>query len=174
MKYEVKEVEGYMGAHGYEGNNSHLYKFNADCFKKAFKEEKINDVKVYKEHSDSYLFAITINKEDVIDFDEYLKKWTIKNTQRILCYEPDYFNYDEDKKKEIAKNLALYDYQKINDKEINQYHLDSLYYLKIEALEKIKFIKNIVDSFNYNKGNSMYDYFDSGFYYRMKLKVKGA
>ena len=69
----------------------------------------------------------------------------------------------------LNENERMYDYQ--GELQVNHYHLEHYEgILSGKAIELLKRARRIVDSYNYDNSNAMVDYFDTNFYYDIRIQ----
>ena len=185
--YSVKETEGYMGAGGWEGCNSSRKGLYGAGLSKAIREEfRKNGIKGATISCETYpggqsvRIKLKVSEDDYVPFEEYrLKKWECINFIQF----GDSFDYHGRKidawscsHLPIKGRYSLYEkclvehYRKIHELD-PKYGLDidkrylGLYEDRLSQafLDKVRFVKKIVDSFNYDCSNAMVDYHDKGF-----------
>ena len=143
-KFGGEHSEGYMGATRWDGNNSHKYLGDAELAA-AIRE----DLKEYMGMPKSH---IKVSKES------YSMGRHIYVTLKL-----DY------NKHVLNENERLYDYK--GELQVNHYYLEKLEgLLSGEAIGLLKRARRIVDSYNYDDSNSMVDYFNTNFYYDIRIE----
>lgn len=186
----TKEVEAYMGGTGYEGSNSN----SKDCvaeIRKIMKACKIKGVTVSKKWA-GYTPKITIKVQlrsgDVADFEDCKEALTDLNTQHYLraswVSDPDndacvqsgeFFKWDGAKQQRALESWAKSKYTQYTE----GYPYSICHGWNLERSEAPMFtaqfwdrweaMTKIISSFNYDKSESMVDYFDVGFYEDWKI-----
>lgn len=183
-------TEGYMGMPGYRGNNRDKYTGGADCFRAAFKAAGIKGVTVRKQrggYTDSYVFTVTAGADELKSWEEVdsnacgcrlsewlycideagkaynvfgEKFWTLSGAEREKVL--------DDRKRCMLSMLAngLQVFHSLSD--------EAAAYFSPAFVEKFGRITAIINSFNYDESNSMVDYFDCGFYWRIVLQAARA
>jgi len=186
-EYEAggKTFDGYMGAVGWEGQNydphmdiKDIAKIIRTQFRKKFPGYKINARISRYSGGQSMRVAVLIPKSDLMDKATFVSdciqnpwKYTKGSWGWIGCPRAD--GSWEDLRVEDLGNLTkeeradffdrYYDHQLerfTNDADIN-YGSQPIPLLRDDAL---KYVKGLVDSFNYDDSNSQVDYFDVNFY----------
>lgn len=166
MEYTTKTIDGYMGAIGYKGSNSHLRIHGTELKNLILNELKKNGIKASARQSrggytDSFTFTFKFPKEWLLS-DEELKKDISKNEWKYRKYLEDW-GYT----KEQTFNCL-----KVEDEfQVNHYYIYDDIRLKEKALKTLAVADGIISSFNYDNSNIMVDYFDVGFYYSLRVKA---
>lgn len=184
MIYEVKKAEGNTGAWAGSNSSRGLYGPKlSSALRAEFKKNKIKNVFVsvltYTGGQHIYV-KFRMTEADYVPYDEYLtKKMKVVDFFQFNCsvfsYKGKHYNMDDCQSLPEEERMALYKkclkehygYLSNLDKHgttINQYHVKKYADVFSEGfLNKLAFVKKIVDSFNYDNSNSMVDYFDRGF-----------
>lgn len=81
---------------------------------------------------------------------------------------------DEEKRKAeqaTAEQRAIWDWNR-DTVDINQYHIDTEDMLNDDGKEIVRVANRVIKAFNYDDSNAMVDYFDTNFYYDLKVEWK--
>lgn len=191
--------DGYLGAIKTTGSKSVIYLRDAELSKQIrlalqavlTPELSKSDVKVRKE---SYSMGRTIHITLRLDKSKYAptrdeyKQIVIDNVKRdrytwIKADDRDdkgtfheaYRNMTEDEKRKAeqatAEQQAVWNYDR-DTTDINQYHIDNEEMLNDEGKEIVRVANQVVKAFNYDDSNAQVDYFDTNFYYDLKVEWK--
>lgn len=191
--------DGYLGAIKTTGSKSAVRLRDAELSKQIRQalqevlapELSKSDVKVRKE---SYSMGRTIHITLRLDKNKYAptrdeyKQKVIDNVKRdkynwIKADDEDekgtfheaYWSMAEDEKREAeqatAEQQAVWNYDR-DTTDINQYHIDSEDMLTEDGKEIIRVANQVIKAFNYDDSNSQVDYFDTNFYYNLKVEWK--
>lgn len=198
-EYTTVASEGYMGAIKTTGSKSEVYLRDAELSKQIRQalqqvlapELSKSDVKVRKEsYSMGRIIHITLRLDKnkyAPTRDEY-KQMVIDNVKRgkytwIKADDGDdkgtvheaYWNMTEDKKRKAeqatAEQQAVWNYDR-GTTDINQYHIDEDDMLNDEGKKIVKVANQVIKAFNYDDSNAQVDYFDTNFYYNLKVEWK--
>lgn len=186
---------GYMGAVSWEGNNSRRNLYGSQLsteIRNALKSVGIKGVTIAcKTYTGGESISITIkaSADDFVTLEEFQQTWTLKDAIRYgwitdpdtntevpqMCID----EWDAEKERRAVMYAAEREYGYFRHLETCRHHRESInefcfdkYTMFTEAFrQKLHLIKKVVDSFNYDDSNSMYDYFDRGFYESYFVKV---
>ena len=188
---DTTDTEGYLGAPAYKGSNCHTYDL------KQIKSEILSILKGYgikatcsiKGYRSLY-FTIYDNYNVIKPAKQIEKEITENVYDWERCYWLTYVNeagkidnihvekfmsLSKEEQDKYIKMIAEYETGYIldgNDKfRLNHFHIENDLRITKEAKEKYIFIQNVISSFNYDKSNSMVDYFDTNFYYDIDIKI---
>lgn len=178
--YYTTPCEGYMGSRGFVGSNSNKKQYGADFSKQLreeFKKHNIKNITVKYDHYISYVITIALAEGEYMPKNEYI----IKYLDNPIPYD-NYINYNDG----YSWHYLPYDeYKKMSDDKklyIKARYRTAEWKRKIEEMHsevlndnvelKLNAITRIIDSYNYDKSNGMVDYFDRGFYYKLRSKIK--
>lgn len=189
--------DGYLGAIKTTGSKSAVYLRDAVLSKEIRKalqevlapELSKSDVKVRKE---SYSMGRTIHITLRLDKGKYAptrdeyKQIVINNVKRgrytwiktedgkDIFHEAYRSMTDDDKRKTeqaTAEQYAVWNYDR-DTTDINQYHIDSEEMLTDDGKEIVRVANQVIKAYNYDDSNAQVDYFDTNFYYSLKVEWK--
>lgn len=189
--------DGYLGAIKTTGSKSAVYLRGAELskqIKQALQEVLApelskSDVKVRKE---SYSLGRTIHITLRLDKNKYAptreeyKQIVIDNVKRDKytwirtedgedIFHEYYWTMPDKEKRKVeqatAEQYAVWHYD-TDTVEINQYHIDSEGTLNDEGKKIVEVANRVIKAFNYDDSNSQVDYFDTNFYYDLKVEWK--
>ena len=185
-EYEAggETFDGYMGAVGWKGKNADAHLSVAEIakiiksqFRKKFPGYKIS---ARSERASRIDILITVPRSNLMSKDEFIKeavynpyKMCKNGYHRIGCYDAngqweehqsDDFSHMSDE--ERADFFSRY-YDYTLDKYTNQEYSKLNYGVEPIPLidnSPLKYVHDLMDSFNYDDSNAMVDYFDTNFY----------
>lgn len=189
--------DGYMGATKTTGSKSAVYLRDAELSKQIRQalqevlapELSKSDVKVRKE---SYSMGRTIHITLRLDKNKYAttrdeyKQIVIDNVKRDkytwlriedgkdIFHEAYWSMNDNDKRKTeqaTAEQQAVWNYDR-DTTEINTHHIDSEDMLKDDGKKIVEVANQVIKAFNRDDSNAMVDYFDTNFYYDLRVEWK--
>jgi len=189
--------DGYLGAIKTTGSKSAIYLRDAELSKQIRQalqqvlapELSKSDVKVRKE---SYSLGRTIHITLRLDKSKYaptrdeFKQMIVDNVKRRKytwlrtedgkdIFHEAYNNMTEDEKRKVeqatAEQYAVWNYDR-DTTDINQYHIDNEEMLNDEGKEIVRVANQVVKAFNYDDSNAQVDYFDTNFYYDLRVEWK--
>lgn len=191
--------DGYLGATKTTGSKSVVYLRDAELSKQIRQalqevlapELSKSDIKVRKE---SYSMGRTIHITLRLDKSKYAptreeyKQTIVDNVKRdrytwIKADDEDdkgtfheaYWKMTEDEKRNAeqatAEQQAVWNYDR-DTVDINQYHIDKEDMLTEDGKEIVRVANQVIKAFNYDDSNSQVDYFDTNFYYNLKVEWK--
>ena len=189
--------DGYMGATKTTGSKSAVYLRDAVLSKEIRKalqdvlapELSKSDVRVRKE---SYSMGRSIHITLRLDKNKYApsrdeyKQIVVENVKRQrynwiqngegkeVFHEAYWGMSDEEKRKAeqaTAEQRAIWDYDR-DTVDINQYHIDKEDMLTDDGKKIIEVANQVIKAFNYDDSNAQVDYFDTNFYYSLKVEWK--
>lgn len=189
--------DGYMGATKTTGSKSAVYLRDAVLSKEIRKalqdvlapELSKSDVRVRKE---SYSMGRSIHITLRLDKNKYaptrdeFKQTVIENVKRQHynwiqsgegkeVFHEAYWGMTEEQKRKAeqatAEQQAIWNYDR-DTVDINQYHIDTEDMLTEDGKEIVRVANQVIKAFNYDDSNSQVDYFDTNFYYNLKVEWK--
>lgn len=196
-EYTTEASDGYMGAIKTTGSKSQLYLGDAELSKQIRQalqavlapELSKSDVKVRKE---SYSLGRTIHITLRLDKNKYaptrdeFKQMIVDNVKRDRytwirtedgkdIFHEAYRSMTDDEKRKVeqatAEQQAIWNYDR-DTVDINQYHIDKEDMLTDDGKEIVRVANQVIKAFNYDDSNSQVDYFDTNFYYNLKVEWK--
>ena len=196
-EYTTVASDGYMGAIKTTGSKSQVYLGDAELSKQIRQalqgvlapELSKSDVRVRKE---SYSMGRSIHITLRLDKNKYaptrdeFKQIVIENVKRQrynwiqngdgedVFHEAYWGMTDEEKRKAeqaTAEQRAIWNYDR-DTVDINHYHIDTEDMLTDDGKEIVRVANQVIRAFNYDDSNSMVDYFDTNFYYNLKVEWK--
>ena len=189
--------DGYLGAIKTTGSKSAVRLRDAELSKQIRQalqevlapELSKSDVKVRKE---SYSLGRTIHITLRLDKNKYaptrdeFKAQVVDNVRRNRytwirtedgkdIFHEAYGKMTEDEKRKVeqatAEQYAVWNYDR-DTTDINHYHIDKEDMLNDDGKEIVKVANQVIRAFNYDDSNAMVDYFDTNFYYNLKVEWK--
>lgn len=189
--------DGYMGAIKTTGSKSQVYLGDAELSKQIRQalqnvlapELSKSDVRVRKE---SYSMGRTIHITLRLDKSKYAptrdeyKQIVIENIKRQRynwiqngegkeVFHEAYWGMTEDEKRKAeqatAEQQAIWNYDR-DTVDINHYHIDKEDMLTDDGKKIIEVANQVIRAFNYDDSNAQVDYFDTNFYYNLKVEWK--
>lgn len=189
--------DGYMGAIKTTGSKSTVYLRDAELSKQIRQalqevlapELSKSDVRVRKE---SYSMGRTIHITLRLDKNKYaptreeFKQIVVDNVKRHRynwiqngdgkdVFHDTYWSMTEDEKRKAeqatAEQQAIWNYDR-DTVDINHYHIDKEDMLTEDGKEIVRVANQVINAFNYDDSNSQVDYFDTNFYYDLKVEWK--
>lgn len=196
-EYTTEASDGYLGAIKTTGSKSQLYLGDAELSKQIRQalqqvlapELSKSDVRVRKE---SYSMGRTIHvtlrldkgkyaptrdeyKQSVVDNVKRRKYTWIRTADGKDIFHEAYDNMTEDEKRKVeqatAEQYAIWNYDR-DTTDINHYHIDTEDMLTEDGKEIVRVANQVIRAFNYDDSNAMVDYFDTNFYYNLKVEWK--
>lgn len=196
-EYTTEASDGYLGAIKTTGSKSQVYLRDAELSKQIRQalqqvlapELSKSDVKVRKE---SYSLGRTIHITLRLDKNKYAptrdeyKAKIIDNVKRDRytwirtedgkdIFHEYYRTMPDDEKRKTeqatAEQQAVWNYDR-DTTDINQYHIDSEDILNDDGKKIVEVANQVIKAFNYDDSNAMVDYFDTNFYYNLKVEWK--
>ena len=196
-QYFTVASDGYMGATKTTGSKSVVYLRDAVLSKEIRKalqevlapELSKSDVRVRKE---SYSMGRSIHITLRLDKNKYaptrdeFKQIVIENVKRQHyngiqsgegkeIFHEAYWGMTEEQKRKAeqatAEQQAIWNYDK-DTVDINQYHIDKEDMLTEDGKEIVRVANQVIKAFNYDDSNAQVDYFDTNFYYNLKVEWK--
>ena len=194
--YTTTASDGYLGATKLTGSKSHGYLSDADL-SRAIKQSlqavlapelSKSDVRVKKEgYSMGRSIYITLRldkakyaptrdeyKASVIDQIKQDRLLWLQDGDRQVFHEAYWTMSDDERRKvenDTAEQQAKWNYDR-EETGINQYHLDSEKMLNEEGRKIVDVANQVVKAYNYDDSNAQVDYFDTNFYYYLKVEWK--
>lgn len=196
-EYTTEASDGYMGAIKTTGSKSQVYLGDAELSKQIRQalqnvlapELSKSDVRVRKE---SYSMGRSIHITLRLDKSKYAptrdeyKQIVIENVKRQRynwiqngdgkdVFHEAYWGMTEEEKRKAeqatAEQQAIWNYDR-DTVDINHYHIDKEDMLTDDGKEIVKVANQVIRAFNYDDSNAMVDYFDTNFYYNLKVEWK--
>ena len=195
--YTTTASDGYIGAIKTTGSKSQVYLGDAELSKQIRQalqgvlapELSKSDVRVRKE---SYSMGRTIHITLRLDKNKYAptrdeyKQIVIENVKRQRynwiqngdgkeVFHEAYWGMTEDEKRKAeqatAEQRAIWDWNR-DTVDINHYHIDKEDMLTEDGKEIVRVANRVIKAFNYDDSNAQVDYFDTNFYYNLKVEWK--
>ena len=196
-EYTTEASDGYLGAIKTTGSKSQVYLGDAELSKQIRQalqqvlapELSKSDVRVRKE---SYSMGRTIHitlrldknkyaptrdeyKQSVVDNVKRRKYTWIRTGDGKDIFHEAYDKMTEDEKRKVeqatAEQYAVWNYDR-DTTDINHYHIDTEDMLTDDGKEIVRVANQVIRAFNYDDSNAMVDYFDTNFYYNLKVEWK--
>lgn len=196
-EYTTEASDGYLGAIKTTGSKSQVFLGDAELSKQIRQalqqvlapELSKSDVRVRKE---SYSMGRTIHitlrldkskyaptrdeyKQSVVDNVKRRKYTWIRTADGKDIFHEAYDNMTEDEKRKVeqatAEQHAVWNYDR-DTTDINHYHIDSEEMLTEDGKEIVRVANQVIKAFNYDDSNAQVDYFDTNFYYNLKVEWK--
>lgn len=196
-EYTTEASDGYMGAIKTTGSKSQVYLGDAELSKQIRQalqnvlapELSKSDVRVRKE---SYSMGRSIHITLRLDKGKYAptrdeyKQIVIENVKRQRynwiqngdgkdVFHEAYWGMTEEEKRKAeqatAEQQAIWNYDR-DTVDINHYHIDTEDMLTDDGKEIVRVANRVIRAFNYDDSNAMVDYFDTNFYYNLKVEWK--
>lgn len=196
-EYTTEASDGYLGAIKTTGSKSQIYLGDAELSKQIRQalqgvlapELSKSDVRVRKE---SYSMGRTIHitlrldkgkyaptrdeyKQSVVDSVKRRKYTWIRTEDGKDIFHEAYDKMTEDEKRKVeqatAEQYAVWNYDR-DTTDINHYHIDTEDMLTEGGKEIVRVANQVIRAFNYDDSNAMVDYFDTNFYYNLKVEWK--
>lgn len=178
--------DGYMGGGAVYGSKSHKWLFGADLSAAVREDLKKAGIKAScKIHTYSGGQSLTVTLKttaaDYIPFEQYLESFRL-NYSGWITYGPGagefihsdkYFELDGEERERIRQAAAAWQYNKNTTQESTP-RVGWIDWLTDEAKAVVEQIDSIVSAYRYDCSNSMVDYFDTNFYYDIRLKPVAA
>lgn len=178
--------DGYMGGGSVYGakSNHHLYGSDLSAAIRAdLKKAGIKGVTV-KCHSYSGGQTITATikttESDYISWEQFLENYRIKgSTAWIYMQGGEYIHSDkywaadagEQERIRLAAAAHAWEYNTTREQDVR---LSWVNWLTAETMKKLQAIDAIIAAYRYDNSNGMVDYFDTNFYYDIRLKPVAA
>lgn len=196
-EYTTVASDGYMGAIKTTGSKSRVYLGDAELSKQIRQalqgvlapELSKSDVRVRKEsYSMGRSIHITLRldknkyaptrdeyKQAIVDNVKRRKYTWIRTADGKDIFHEAYDKMTEDEKRKVeqatAEQYAVWNYDR-DTTDINQYHIDKEDMLNDDGKEIVRVANQVIKAFNYDDSNAMVDYFDTNFYYNLKVEWK--
>lgn len=196
-EYTTEASDGYLGTIKTTGSKSRVYLGDAELSKQIRRalqgvlapELSKSDVRVRKE---SYSMGRTIHitlrldkgkyaptrdeyKQSVVDNVKRRKYTWIRTADGKDIFHEAYDKMTEDEKRKVeqatAEQYAVWNYDR-DTTDINHYHIDTEDMLTEGGKEIVRVANRVIKAFNYDDSNAMVDYFDTNFYYNLKVEWK--
>lgn len=195
--YTTTASEGYLGATKTTGSKSHEYLGDAELsksIKQALQailtpELSKSDIKVKKESYsmgrsiyitlklDKAKYAPTRDEYKAIVADEVKQNrynWIMDGNGKEVFHE-EYWKMSEEQRQraeeETAERQAKWNYDR-EETGINHYNLDRENMLNEEGKKILEVANQVIGAYNYDDSNAQVDYFDTNFYYHLKVEWK--
>lgn len=196
-EYTTTASDGYCGAIKTTGSKSDVYLRDAELSKQIRQalqsvlapELSKSDVRVRKE---SYSMGRSIHITLRLDKSKYAptrdeyKQIVMSNVKRSKytwirtedgkdIFHEAYWGMTEEEKRKVeqatAEQYAVWNYDR-DTTDINQYHISNEDMLNDEGKKIVEVADQVIKAFNYDDSNSQVDYFDTNFYYDLKVEWK--
>ena len=179
-----KFSEGYLGATRWDGVRSHEFLYGADLSKAVRQELKQRGIKGVTVRCSAFsggqelTVTIKTSESDFIPFDEYKGRKTALDFfseghvwvgSRFVTLDH-YNDMTPEERTALRDELAseTYKHEKLGD--CLQYSYERCDSFTDELKSRIRKVKTVIDAFRYDDTNSQVDYFDTNFYYDIRVK----
>lgn len=180
-------TDGYLGATAVYGAKSREYLHGSDLSAAIRADLKAAGIKGVTVSCKTYAggqsvtATMTTTAADLVALDEYVNNYRIRPTDHWICTvdEPAgilvdkyFYDMDEEQQETTRKAAAEYEHNQAATKyrTLNHYHLDRHTEYTEAFMQKVKTVNKIISAYRYDDSNSMVDYFDTNFYYDIKVK----
>ena len=177
----------YLGGGSYYGSKSHKYLHGADLSAAIRADIKAADIKGVTVKCHTYTggqtltATIKVSPADFISREQFIEDYRIKYSQYWIYYGENsesihvdkYFALDGDEQERIRVAAAEREWNQNTTKE-QDVRLSWCNWLTDTAMKKLQAIDSIIAAYRYDNSNGMVDYFDTNFYYDLRLKPVAA
>lgn len=196
-EYTTVASDGYLGAIKTTGSKSDVFLRDAELSKQIRQalqgvlapELSKSDVRVRKESYSmgrSIHITLRLDKSKYAPTREEYKQAIVDNVKRRKytwirtedgkdIFHEAYGNMTEDEKRKAeqatAEQQAIWNYDR-DTVGINQYHIDREDVLNEDGKKIAEVANQVIKAFNYDDSNAQVDYFDTNFYYDLKVEWK--
>ena len=196
-EYTTVASDGYCGAIKTTGSKSQVRLGDAELSKQIRQalqqvlapELSKSDVRVRKEsYSMGRSIHITLRldknkyaptrdeyKQAIVDNVKRRKYTWIRTADGKDIFHEAYDKMTEDEQRKVeqatAEQYAVWNYDR-DTTDINHYHIDKEEMLTEDGKEIVRVANRVIRAFNYDDSNAMVDYFDTNFYYNLKVEWK--
>ena len=178
--------DGYLGGGSYYGSKTHKYLHGADLSAAIRADLKAAGIKGVTVKCHTYTggqnitATVKISESDYISRQQFIDSYRIAYSQYwIDCGNGEsihvdrYFAADGDEQERIRQAAAALAYDRATTKE-QDVRLSWVDWLTDAAMKKLQAIDSIIAAYRYDNSNGMVDYFDTNFYYDLRLKPVAA
>lgn len=179
-------TDGYLGATAVYGAKSQRYLHGSDlsaAIRDDLKQAGIKGVTVScKTYAGGQSITATIKTtaDDMVSLEEYKAAYRVKASFCWICtadhpegiHVDTFFGMDEAEQEATRQAAAEWDYNRAATTQhtLNQYRLDDCIEYTEAFRKKLHTVNQIISAYRYDDSNSMVDYFDTNFYYDIKVK----
>ena len=156
---------------GWEGSKKEEYTNDSTCFRKAIKEAGLKGVTVRNPYWERYDFTIRFNESEIVSKSDY--KIPLRRISSCFVFGKYYregiYGYMEEFRNNHSIEEGNNEFERVH-KILSDEHYDYCLKNNVEDIlneegkDKLKKVKEIVSSFNYDRSDTMVDYYDRGFY----------
>lgn len=187
---DIIVTDGYLGATAVYGTKSNRHLYGSDlsaAIRQEFKAAGLKGVSVKcNSYSGGQHLTVTVKTTgaDFLSRDEYVHRyqinpgavWISTAEQPYGIHIDSYFAMDAVQQETFRREAAeyAYDIAITGSHDINQYHIDKYTEYTAGMLEKLHEINRIVCAYRHDDSNSQVDYFDTNFYYTIRVKPANA
>lgn len=177
---------GYLGGGSYYGSKSHKYLHGSDLSAAIRADIKAAGIKGVTVKCHTYTggqnitATIKVSPSDYISYEQFLENYQIRYSQAWIYYGNSesihidkYFALDGDEREQIRVAAAEYEWKNRTTKE-QDVRLSWVDWLTTETMKKLQAVDSIIAAYRYDNSNGMVDYFDTNFYYDLRLKPVAA
>lgn len=179
--------DGYLGGGSYYGSKSHKYLHGSDLSAAIRADIKAAGIKGVTVKCHTYTggqnvtATVRVSPTDYISRDQFIDNYQIKYSQYWIYYGENsesihvdkYFALDGDERERIRIAAAEREWNQNTTKE-QDVRLSWVDFLTAETMKKLQAIDSIIAAYRYDNSNGMVDYFDTNFYYDLRLKPVAA
>lgn len=175
--------DGYLGGGAVYGSKSHIHLYGADLSAAVREDIKKAGIKGTSCKIDTYsggqnlTVTVKMTASDFVSFDQYLNDYRIdcgvtwiylSHNQYIISDK--YWNASVEEQERIRREAAAFEYANATTCESDYHNIKKSGLFTAAAQNKINKIESIVCAYRYDCSNSMVDYFDTNFYYDIRIR----
>lgn len=189
---DIIVTDGYMGASAVygskcNGDNKHLYGADLSAAIRAdIKRAGLKGVTVSVETyagGQSITATVRATADDIVTLEEYKAAYRVKPAISWITTDDhpegihvnEYFSMDPAQQESTRLAAAEYDYTHniTESRTLNNYRLGEYAEYRDAFRRKLDAVNQIISAYRYDDSNSMVDYFDTNFYYDIRVKMVG-
>lgn len=179
-------TDGYLGATAVYGSKSNKYLHGSDlsaAIREDLKREGIKGVTIRaKTYAGGQSVTATVNASpaDLIPLDEYKAAYRVKASYYWIntdehpegIHVDTYFSMEAEQQEATRVSAAEWDYKNnvCKERNVNQYRIDDYTEYTKDFLNKLHKVNQIISAYRYDASNSQVDYYDTNFYYDIRVK----
>ncbi len=179
-------TDGYLGASAVYGGKSNKHLSGSDLSAAIRADLKAVGIKGVTVRCKTYAggqsitATATFTPTDMVTLDEYISTYRVKASYGRLptadhpegIHVNTYFAMEGEEQEATRRAAAEWEYHRAatTERTINKYRLDDTAEYTPAFLDKLNAVNKIISAYRYDDSNSMVDYFDTNFYYDIKVK----
>jgi len=183
---DIITTDGYLGSTAVYGSKSNKYLSGADLSAAIREDLKAASIKGVTVRAKTYAggqsitATVSASSADLVTLEEYKDSYRVKASYYWIntaehpegIHVDTYFAMEAEEQEATRKAAAEWAYKNeaCKERNVNQYRLDDYTEYTEAFRDKLHKVNLIISAYRYDASNSMVDYYDTNFYYDIRVK----